>query len=108
MPGTDDWVKLACQHRHEIVLAYSLWSKTKPIVLYHVQEQRIYVYPYEEFKNDLNARSQAILETQYRQAVHEDKIVVFVRDNDRQRFVSFSMSQEADDEQPSIRSNRRE
>lgn len=37
----------------------------KPIVLFDIQEQRIYVYPYEEFKNDLSLRSPVALTEQY-------------------------------------------
>ena len=54
-------------------------------------ENRIYVYPYLEFKNDLSARSQGILQDQYEQAMTADKIVVFVRDNDVKRLVSYSV-----------------
>jgi hypothetical protein len=51
-------------------------------MLFDMQEQRIYVYPYLEFKNDLGERSQRFLQDQYEQAMTDDKIVVFVRNND--------------------------
>jgi hypothetical protein len=56
-----------------------------------MQEHRIYVYPYVEFKNDLSARSQRSLQEQYEQAITNDKIVVFVRDNDAKKLVSYSV-----------------
>jgi hypothetical protein len=52
---------------------------------------RIYVYPYIEFKNDLSERSQHLLQDQYERAMMDDKIVVFVRDNDTRKLVSYSV-----------------
>ena len=63
-------------------------------MLYDLQEQRVYAYPYREFKADRSERSQLLLEDQYERAVRENKVVVFVRDNDRRRLVSFSMDLE--------------
>jgi hypothetical protein len=63
-------------------------------MLYDIQEKRIYAYPYKEFKDDLSPRSQAGLQEQYEEAQREGKIVVFVRDNERRRLVSFSMDYE--------------
>ena len=59
-------------------------------MLFDVQEQRIYAYPYGEFKQDLSARPQRSLKKQYEQALEANQMVVFVRDNDQQRLVSFS------------------
>ena len=98
MPGFDDLLAAVNRYRNEILCAYSLWKDKKPIVLFHIQEGRIYVYPYEEFKNDLNARGQISLKAQYEQAVLENKIVVFVRDEEKQRLVSFSIGHEPDDD----------
>jgi hypothetical protein len=58
----------------------------------HLQEQRIYVYPYQDFKADLSAADQESLKDEYEQAIAENKIVVFVQDNERRRLVSFSMA----------------
>src|SRR5712691_7383907 len=66
-------------------------SGEKPVLLFDMQENRIYVYPYLEFKNDLSERSQRSLQEQYEQAMTDDKIVVFVRDNDAKKLVSYSV-----------------
>ena len=49
------------------------------------------MYPYLEFKNDLSERSQRLLQDQYEQAMTDDKIVVFVRDNDEKKLVSYTV-----------------
>src|SRR5436309_15208126 len=72
-------------------LTVELPREKKPVLLFDMQENRIYVYPYLEFKNDLSARSQGILQEQYAQAMTDDKIVVFVRDNDAKKLVSYSV-----------------
>ena len=62
--------------------------------LYDIQDERIYAYPYEDFKGDLSAKSQASLTAQYEQAVAKGKMVVFVRDNDKGRLVSYMLDYE--------------
>jgi hypothetical protein len=47
-----------------------------------------------EFKATLNERSQAILERQYQEAVAENKIVVFMRDNASRRLTSMVLDEE--------------
>jgi hypothetical protein len=78
----------------DILYCYEQYQEKRPVLLFDMQEHRIYVYPYLEFKNDLSARSQGILQEQYEQASTDDKIVVFVRDNDAKKLVSYSVCRE--------------
>ena len=75
----------------DIMYCYEQYREKKPVLLFDMQENRIYVYPYLEFKNDLSERSQRSLQEQYEQAMTDDKIVVFVRDNDAKKLVSYSV-----------------
>jgi len=43
-----------------ILTIYEQYREKKPVMLFDMQEQRIYVYPYLEFKNDLSERSQRL------------------------------------------------
>jgi hypothetical protein len=63
-------------------------------MLFHVQEQRIYAYPYVDYKATLSQRSQAMLEQQYAEAQAANRIVVFVRDEATKRLASFSLDYE--------------
>lgn len=90
MPN-DELFDLLWEHIDTVRSAYSLHATRRPVVLFDVQEQRIYVYPYDEFKADLNPRSQALLASQYERAVASNEIVVFVRDNARRKLVSYSI-----------------
>jgi hypothetical protein len=92
---TDDYLWNAVEDHWEMILdAYNLYEQHRPIVLYDIQEQRIYVYPYQDFKDDLSARNQALLTNQYQKAIVSSKIVVFVRDNVERRLESFSVEYE--------------
>jgi len=75
----------------DITYCYEQYREKKPVLLFDMQENRLYVYPYLKFKNDLSERSQCLLQDQYEQAMTDDKIVVFVRDNDDKKLVSYSV-----------------
>ncbi len=93
MPQDDLWAAVE-EHLDMIVSAYRRFENEKPIVLFDIREQRIYVYPYEAFRHELSIRSQALLTNQYREAVAANKIVVFVRDDDQRKLVSSSIDYE--------------
>lgn len=91
----DDYLLDAVHKQWDNILtAYRRFRGQKPIVLFDLQEQRIYVYPYEAFKSEMAPKSQESLAEQYEKALRENKIVVFVRDNEQKRLVSFSMDYE--------------
>jgi hypothetical protein len=70
-------------------MAYERFAGKKPVMLLDIQEHRVYAYPYAAFKKDLSARSQRALREQYENAIRHGQVVVFVRDNDERRLVSF-------------------
>jgi hypothetical protein len=93
-PPNDDLVEAAQNVLPQILMLYKFFQDTRPVMQLDLPDQKIYAYPYKEFKAGLNPRSQAILEDQYERAIAQDKIVVFVRDNETQRFVSMSFDNE--------------
>jgi hypothetical protein len=83
-----------CEHSELILWAYARHEDQQPILLFDLQQRKLYVYPYEPFKAELTPRSQASLTDQYEQALDRDHIVVFVRDNVRRKLVSYSVPRE--------------
>jgi hypothetical protein len=71
---------------------YATFRSKKPIILYDLQEKKIYAYPYEEFKAELSKKSQASLERDYKSASDLGSMVIFVRDNMERKLVSYIMS----------------
>jgi hypothetical protein len=71
--------------RQNILSVYEQYREKKPVMLFDMQEQRIYVYPYLEFKNDLSERSQRSLQEQYAQAMTDDAQFITVCSEHKQR-----------------------
>ena len=67
----------------------------KAIILYDIQEDKIYAYPYKEFKAELSKKSQVSLERDYKAACTTGRMVVFVRDNRERKLVSYTLSMTA-------------
>ncbi len=70
---------------------YKRFEAKKPVMLLDIQEQKIYAYPYNDFKSELSKRSQIQLEEQYEAAILNNEMVVFVRDNEKRDLVSYSL-----------------
>jgi hypothetical protein len=90
----DDLVEAAERVLPEILMFYKLFEDKRPVMLLDLQSQQILAYPYEEYKATLSERSQAMLTAQYEQAVADNKVVVFVRDNETRRLTSMSFNDE--------------
>jgi hypothetical protein len=71
---------------------YSIYESEKPIMLYDIQEKKIYAYPYREFRAELSKKSQKSLKRDYESASTHGSMIVFVRDNLERRLVSYMMS----------------
>ena len=70
---------------------YKRFEAKKPVMLLDIQEQKIYAYPYNDFKSELSKKSQIQLEEQYEAAILNNEMVVFVRDNEKKELVSYSL-----------------
>ena len=89
MSKTDPYYDLVVEHWDKIVKLYRMFPDKRPIIVYDVQEQIAYAYPYQDYKAELSERSQEKVEKQYQEAQAENKIVVFVRDNEKRKLRSY-------------------
>ena len=71
---------------------YSVYESKRPIILYDLQEQKIYAYPYKEFRAELSKKSQDSLKRDYEFASAHGSMIVFVRDNIQRKLVSYLMN----------------
>jgi len=87
---------LGCVEEHwpNIVELYKKFEDKKPVMLFDIQEQKIYAYPYNDFKSLMNEKSQMMLENQYSDALLNNKMVVFVRDSEKRKLISASYALE--------------
>ena len=68
---------------------YMMYESKKPV---NIQEDKIYAYPYKEFKAELSKKSQASLGHDYKSASTTGRMVVLVRDNRERELVSYTIS----------------
>ena len=85
----DPLLDAVAEHWEKIIDGYMQFEDKRPVVLYDVQEERVYLYPYEDFKNDMSPKSQVSLAEQYELAGKLGKMVMFVRDNEAEKLVSY-------------------
>lgn len=88
----DKYFKAIKQHWNIICHGYLAYEGKRPVMLLDLTEGLIYAYPYKDFKAQLNEHSQASLIEQYSEALRENLFVIFVRDNEEKKFISYSMS----------------
>ncbi len=87
---TDYLLNAAYEQHDNLSMVYRTFAEKKPVVLFDIQEQRIYAYPCKEFGKELaNERSRRMLNEQYEKALLTNQMVVFVRDNENEKLVSF-------------------
>jgi hypothetical protein len=86
----DPYVKIINQNWRHILNLYEQFKDKQPVMLFDLQEQRIYAMPYREYRAGLSERSQASLKKQYEEALENGSMLVFVRDNEKQKLRSYS------------------
>ena len=82
---------------NNILGLYKRFEDKKPVILLDIQEQKIYAYPYNDFKSELSKKSQIQLEEQYETAILNNEMVVFVRNNEKKDLVSYSLEYHEND-----------
>jgi len=88
------YLEIIAEHWDKIQMMYRLFAGKRPVMQFDVQNQQIAAYPYKEYKAQLSQRSQASLTRQYRAARASNQMVIFVRDNERQKLVSYTLDVE--------------
>lgn len=78
------------EQMESILDLYARFADSKPVMLYDIQEKKIYAYPYKDYIEDLNEKSNYITIEQYEDTVSKNQVVVFVRDNEKRQLLSFT------------------
>lgn len=84
----EEFFEIVSEHWGQILNLYKKIEDKKPIMLIDIQEQKLYAYPYLDYKSSLSERSQAMLEKEYEAALLNNKVVVFVQDNENKQLLS--------------------
>lgn len=89
--GRDPYLEVVYQQWPFIVMLYGQYANKKPVMLFDIQEQRVYAFLFKEFRAELSQRSQTSLTCQYERALADGDVVVFVRDNEQEKLVSYRL-----------------
>ena len=68
---------------------YNMSDRKDLVMIYEMNENKIYSYIYDEYKKSLNELSKEILKKQYQEANESKRIVLFIRDKTRKKFKSY-------------------
>ena len=80
------------QHWDVIRHAYLSYEDKMPVMLLDMTEGMIYAYPYKGLKAQLSERGQASLTEQYTEGLQKNQFVIFVRNNEEKKLISYSMN----------------
>lgn len=91
----DSYEEVVDEHWADIVEVFRQFEEKHPILLFDIQEQQIYAYPFQDFAAELSARDQTALGRQHKKVVDGESIIVFVRDNQLRKLVSFTVARQS-------------
>jgi hypothetical protein len=89
--ATDPYWKILHKNWPHIHRLYEVFAEKQPVMLYDIQQHRVYAYPYEQYRADLSERSQVSLKEQYEHAIANGLLVVFIRDNKKRKLRSYTV-----------------
>jgi Rhodopirellula transposase DDE domain len=87
----DEYLATIEMHHVRILEIFWLHKKKIPIMLLDVMEETIFVYPYMKFKKALSVAGQESLTKQYNEALRGCQFVLFIRDSQRNKLISYSV-----------------
>ena len=87
----DRYLEILIENQPYVLMLYEKFADKKPVMLYDIQEVRIYAMPYREYRATLSKRSQISLKKQYERPLADGDIVVFVKDDEKEKLVSYSL-----------------
>jgi len=85
------YLKILDDIRDSVLNIYKNSDRSDLIILYEIKEKRIYSYIYSDFLASLNLKSQSILKKQYTSATKNEKVVLFIRDEENEIFKSYTI-----------------
>lgn len=85
-----DFRDIVAKYMGHIQLLYRQFADKKPVMELSLPSRKIYAYPCSEYLKTLSKRSQEFLKKEYRETIRENKMIVFVRDNEKRSLKSAS------------------
>jgi hypothetical protein len=89
---TDLYLEILEEQWNNIIMLYNTFADIQPIMLYDIQDQKIYAYPHEDYISSLSKKSKAILEKQYTDAIQNNQVIVLIKDNEKRVLKSYTFN----------------
>ncbi len=86
---SDPYMQKIDEHWHKITGMYVAFEDKKPIIEFEPNRIRIIAYPAEKYLDGLSDRTRDQAKKQYRKASASGAIMVFVRDEQKERLKSY-------------------
>lgn len=81
------------EHHNDIRTLFKQFKPERRIIFYDIEEGKLFAFEVKPFKKTLNEHSRRILKTQYKNAIENNQIVVFVADTLNKTLKSFSIDE---------------
>ena len=87
--SSDSYARLLEEHWEKIVGLYSMFEEKGPVMLFDVDEHKIYACPFDEFMKEMSERDADLLQHRRERILSGEEILVFVRDTEKRKLVSY-------------------
>jgi hypothetical protein len=84
----DPYLDIIYEHWDSLVRVFTTFESKLPILLFDIQEQRIYAHPYQDFVEEMAVKDRPVIARSYEKVIAGKSILVFVRDNEKRKLVS--------------------
>ena len=75
-----------------IMRAYNDFKEKQPVILFDVEDKKIYAYPYEDLKNEFKSTEEKTnFKEQYESAISSGKFILLVKDNKNEKLVAMTL-----------------
>jgi len=81
------------EHHNDIRTLFKQFKPERRIIFYDIEEGKLFAFEVEQFEKTLNEHSRNILKKQYKNAIKNNQIVIFVADSRNNTLKSFSIDE---------------
>lgn len=92
--ANDLYDRIIDQRFNEMRDLYLKIADQKPILVYDIQKQTIYAYPYQEYKATFSQGNQAVLDERYQYALKNNQMAVIFRDAEQSGMALYTINLE--------------
>jgi len=85
----DPYLAIIDEQWDNIVMVYTMFNAKKPIIEYHIDDQKIYSYPAFDYMNALSDRTREATHKLYQDTLQANTFMLFVKDTPNRRLRSY-------------------